>query len=263
MPLSTHGALRVLFSEEAFVSPPACCHHHLASLDQAANAPFPGISGELQLSAHFPRRRATQSSFLTLQGSEKASPLRAYRDFLHASSSSTSEPGFKPRRFASAFASRRGIGEPPAEEADEVKYWLDTDVEAKFASQRPAAFQPQQPPIVLVEPAASAPWGDCEPTDDPCPKGWLQKGTSTPICEGAAYHGPCRPVMTVDAIEKIGKIKFMERCNVDWDCKPDPPQPPGPTLVSPGGPMLESGPIDPDGDVIGVSDLNESQLVAR
>lgn len=90
---------------------------------------------------------------------------------------------------------------------------------------------------------------DCEPTDDPCPKGWEQKGSSVGVCVGAQYKGPCRPQIDVAAIGLIGKHKFMESCGLQWDCKANlaatvDSAAPGPMMIS------RSGPVDFDGFVV-------------
>lgn len=94
----------------------------------------------------------------------------------------------------------------------------------------------------------AAPGAECEPTDAPCPQGWLRKGTKNGVCHGVHYRGPCRPVILISELVMIGNAKFMEMCGVDWECKDNSMAAAAPTAET--SEVVHSGPVDVDGRII-------------
>lgn len=58
----------------------------------------------------------------------------------------------------------------------------------------------------------------------PCPLGWIQIGTLAGHCYGNAYAGACRPVVSLDDLQRIGVAIFASRCGVRWPCRTNAPQ---------------------------------------
>lgn len=91
---------------------------------------------------------------------------------------------------------------------------------------------------------------ECAPTESPCPKGWDHKGSSVGVCHSMHYQGPCRPLITVEALTSIGKFEYMEMCGVEFgDCNLKI-LPSSPTIAPEGGQVMRSGPVDFDGKII-------------
>jgi len=94
---------------------------------------------------------------------------------------------------------------------------------------------------------------ECEPTDAPCPKGWGHKGSvNGGVCYSVEYEGPCRPIVFTESLAAIGKLKFMEECNVVWECKSKEPES-GYLQDRIASSFLHSGPVNNGGYVVGAS----------
>jgi len=91
---------------------------------------------------------------------------------------------------------------------------------------------------------------DCVPSAAPCPEGWIRKGSRLGVCHGAQYKGPCRPVVTIADIAKVGKIKFMEMCGVTWECMQSENDAIDSSAIP--GQTMHAGPVDIDGRIIGM-----------
>lgn len=89
---------------------------------------------------------------------------------------------------------------------------------------------------------------ECQPSAAPCPKGWQHKGSSVGFCQGVLYEGPCRPLIAVDRLASIGKLKYMEMCGVEWDCVARSPM--GATAQALGPGRVHSGPVGQEGRIV-------------
>lgn len=83
-----------------------------------------------------------------------------------------------------------------------------------------------------------------------CPDGWLRIGSSIDYCFGPIYAGPCRPLISVDELEKIGKEIYMTTCAVSYPCEAekgrtranlDSPVPGSEEMAAPSGPIRDDG----------------------
>merc|ERR1712048_1294378 len=90
----------------------------------------------------------------------------------------------------------------------------------------------------------------CDPAHS-CPDGWSLVGDTIEHCRaGSDYKGPCRPVMALAEIKKVGTRRFAQTCSVTWsDCA----RTVRPELVQQGSSEISStsasiaGPIADDG----------------
>lgn len=81
-----------------------------------------------------------------------------------------------------------------------------------------------------------------------CPDGWnhLTGGARGGYCESAAYNGPCRPLVSIDDLGRIGHAEYMKKCDVSIQC----------ASAADGRdsslPFI-SGPVGPEGDILSVN----------
>lgn len=59
------------------------------------------------------------------------------------------------------------------------------------------------------------------PSTNLCPSGWMRVGSTRAYCYAHKYEGICRPLMSVEQLQQIGRESFMKRCNVSWPCPVD------------------------------------------
>lgn len=114
---------------------------------------------------------------------------------------------------------------------------------AQYAALCQVSFPCQSPSSIGLE---------CEHDAATCPKGWEHKGSSIGICHGVHYQGPCRPMITEEALAAIGKLKYQEMCGVEFGkCTANALPSKTPALQA--GQVIHSGPVDSGGGVIDTS----------
>merc|ERR1712066_664041 len=52
-----------------------------------------------------------------------------------------------------------------------------------------------------------------------CPEGWVHVGSLHPHCYGTSYEGPCRPLISISELGRIGNDVFEQECGVQFRCK--------------------------------------------
>jgi len=110
-------------------------------------------------------------------------------------------------------------------DSDEIKKTFAAKCGAKFCakeeSQRPASSS----------------------RDGSCPIGWILVGEITPHCFGFSYTGPCRPVIAVQDLHRIGHAAFGNICHTEQAVPPGGVKAPEHSAKTQmlSGPLLASG----------------------
>jgi len=84
-------------------------------------------------------------------------------------------------------------------------------------------------------------------SDGSCPIGWILVGEIAPHCFGSSYTGPCRPVVAVQDLLRIGHAAFGKVCHTEQAIPPGGVKAPEHSAKS----HMLSGPLLPSGLILG------------
>ena len=84
-------------------------------------------------------------------------------------------------------------------------------------------------------------------SDGSCPIGWVLMGEIAPHCFGSSYTGPCRPVVAVQDLLRIGHAAFGKVCHTEQAIPPGGVKAPEHSAKS----HMLSGPLLPSGLILG------------
>jgi len=84
-------------------------------------------------------------------------------------------------------------------------------------------------------------------SDGSCPIGWILVGETAPHCFGPSYTGPCRPVIAVQDLLRIGHAAFGKICHTEQAVPPGGVK----AVESSAKTQMVSGPVLASGLILG------------